>query len=270
MGRIRNLTTDEILVQMFYAKKVVRLSRSREDGSRELLLRDGVGRRMRPLPDISNVVFMGMGEPADNPRAVCEAEEVLTRDGDGGCGLTGSRVTVSTVAPSPDAFLEFANAQCVLAWSVHTARDELRRELVPTTRYDMEELRGGLIDALQRKVVKTCMIEVALMDGINDSPREAYELAEFVRVVTDEAPGSKVVCNLIPYKDVGGGGTGGTLYRTPPIDRVVAFQKRLQERGVYAHVRGTRGDKELAACGQLATGMRRRNEAREREAVAVI
>ena len=98
------------------------------------------------------------------------------------------------------------------------------------------------------------MIEIVLIDGINDSIKEAdeLELADFVAEITTQVPGCSIVCNLIPYNDIGGGGTASSLFRKPSMERVYE-QNRLHELGVYAHVRGTRGDEESAACGQLAT-----------------
>ncbi|EED86561.1 predicted protein, partial [Thalassiosira pseudonana CCMP1335] len=227
MGKLRSLTTDEILAQLFYAKKVVRVV----------------------LPPITNIVAMGMGDAADNVDAVKGAINIMTRREL--FQFSASRVTVSTVAPSPQAFLDFADSKCILAWSVHATRDELRKQLVPTTKYPMVELRQGLIDALKQRKLRTCMIEVALMDGVNDSMREAEELAEFLTYITNEVPGSKLLCNLIPYNDIGEGAGGVVAYRKPSMEKVMAFQKRLQELSVYAHVRGTRGDEENSACGQL-------------------
>eukprot|EP00428_Durinskia_dybowskii_P000969 CAMPEP_0170301848 /NCGR_PEP_ID=MMETSP0116_2-20130129/51192_1 /TAXON_ID=400756 /ORGANISM="Durinskia baltica, Strain CSIRO CS-38" /LENGTH=227 /DNA_ID=CAMNT_0010553687 /DNA_START=72 /DNA_END=751 /DNA_ORIENTATION=+ len=227
MGRVRNLTTDEILAQMFFAKKICRLE---------------------GLPDVSNIVFMGMGESADNADNVIKATEILTTREL--FQLAAAKVTVSTVGPSPDAFKRFAKAPCVIAWSVHAANDQLRRKLVPTTKYSMAELRQGLIDALLERPVnylRTVMIEVALMKGVNDSLQEADELVEFVRVITDSVPGCKLMVNLIPFNDI-----GNTEFERPDTQDVEAFQKRLQEQGVYAHVRTTRGDDKTAACGQLS------------------
>jgi 23S rRNA (adenine2503-C2)-methyltransferase len=122
--------------------------------------------------------------------------------------------------------------------------------LVPTTKFPMTELRQGLIDALnsRRNVrLRTTMLEVALMEGINDTVECADALAEFCRPIVEQVAGCKLMVNLIPYNDTGG------LYMTPSRDRVLAFQQRLWQRGVYTHVRTTRGDDESAACGQLAT-----------------
>lgn len=130
MGKLRSLTSDEILVQLFYAKKIVRLSTTNTtatddgvDGSSCNIL----GTSIPPLPKISNVVFMGMGEPSDNAIAVRTAIDIMTRNDL--FQLSASRVTVSTVAPSPQSFDEFVTSKCVLAWSVHAANDTLRKRL---------------------------------------------------------------------------------------------------------------------------------------------
>lgn len=120
----------------------------------------------------------------------------------------------------------------------------------------MAELRQGLINTLHKRNLRTVMVEVALIADINDSQREADELADFVTYITNEVPGSKLICNLIPYNDIGIDITKG--YRKPSLERVLAFQRRLQDAGVYTHVRGTRGDEESAACGQLATSRKRK------------
>ena len=101
-----------------------------------------------------------------------------------------------------------------------------------------------------------CMIEVAVMEGINDSIREADEFAEFVSRITKEVPGSKLICSLIPFNDIGGAGC--IEHRKPLIERVLAFQGRLQGLGIYARVRGTRGDDESAACGHLVTSRKKK------------
>ena len=227
MGKLRDLTSDEILAQMFFAKKIARLEN---------------------LPAINNCVFMGMGEPADNPQNVVRAAEILTAREL--FQLSATKVTVSTVAPTPDSFKPFAKAPCALAWSVHAANDELRKKLVPTTKYSMSELRQGFIDALLERPMnfRTGMLEVALMKGVNDGTEAADELAAFVKVISESVPGSKIVVNLIPFNDI-----GHDLYEKPDNEDVVAFQKRLQSQDVFTQIRATRGDDKTAACGQLAT-----------------
>lgn len=247
MGKLRSLMSDEILAQMFFARKICRLN---------------------GLPPITNAVFMGMGEPADNVDAVRTAVDILTDRQL--FQLSAQKVTISTIAPTPEAFREFAHSPCVLAWSVHAANDLLRRQLVPSTKYKMVELRQGLIDALlQRpKQLRATMLEVALMAGINDSEKEADELAEFASEIVRSVPGCKLVVNLIPYNEIGGSeqqqhgdpesATGEEeeevqYYKKPSPEAVILFQKRLWSHGIYAHIRKTRGDDATAACGQLAT-----------------
>lgn len=250
MGKLRSLTSDEILAQLFFAIRIARRT---------------------VLPPVSNVVFMGMGEPGDNARAVVKAAQIMTTREL--FQLSATRVTISTVAPTPETFATLLTAptttseseslspSCLLAWSVHAARDDLRRRLVPTTKYSMVELRQGLIDALlsQKSGRRTCMLEVALMDQVNDSLQEADEMADFVREILNQVPNAKIVVNLIPFNDIFGGqelGSSSSLlssYRKPTMERVLAFQKRLTSHAIYARIRETRGDDESAACGQLAT-----------------
>lgn len=235
MGLVRSLTSDEILSQMFFARKMCRIHN---------------------LPPISNVVFMGMGEGGDNVEAVTKAVEILTTREL--FQLSATKVTISTVAPTPDTFRRLGQAPCVLAWSVHAANDDLRKKLVPTTRYSMTELRQGMIDAMLERPInfRTVMWEVALLAGVNDSMEAADELGVFARVFVDAVPGAKLVVNLIPFNDIGHG-----LYKKPTHEAVVAFQQRLWSHGIYAHIRTTRGDDESAACGQLATKRRRQKQA---------
>jgi 23S rRNA (adenine2503-C2)-methyltransferase len=186
--------------------------------------------------EIFFVVFMGMGESADNAEAVVKAAEILTTREL--FQLAAAKVTVSTVGPSPEAFKSFAKAPCVIAWSVHAVNDELRRKLVPTTRYPMTELREGLIQALLERPanLRATMLEVVLMKGVNDGMEDADELVEFSRVITERVPDCKLTVNLIPYNDI-----GNTEFEKPKQEDVGAFQKRLQNHGVYTHVRITRG-----------------------------
>ena len=188
------------------------------------------------------------GEPADNAEAVIRATRILTTQE---CfELSARKVTVSTVAPSPDSFHIFAKAPCVLAWSVHAANDQLRRQLVPTTKYSMVELRQGLIDTLLQRhpTLRTTMLEVALIDGVNDGLEQAHELAEFAKFIVESVPSCKLMVNLIPFNDI-----GHKSFRKPSDKNVWAFQKVLMDSKLRTHIRTTRGDDESAACGQLST-----------------
>lgn len=244
MGKLRSLTADEILVQVYYASKVCRvIGNIRRGGNADPETADA-----NILPNIDNIVFMGMGEPADNADAVVRAVNTLA-DRRMFC-LAQSKITVSTVAPDPTVFATLGRAPAALAWSVHAVDDSLRRSLVPTTKYTMEELKSGLVRALSSRSnkLRRTMLEVALIDDVNDSAQDAERLAEFSQSIMDEVPGSKVVVNLIPYNAI-----DHPSYRTPSIERVLEFQKTVTDGGVLCYVRTTRGDEESAACGQLAT-----------------
>eukprot|EP00970_Alexandrium_tamarense_P000174 scaffold24_cov186-Alexandrium_tamarense.AAC.29 len=242
MGKLRSLTTDEILVQMYYASKICRVVESIP------------GNENKALPPVDNIVFMGMGEPADNADAVVRAVNTLVDRRM--FGVAQSKITISTVAPDPSAFATLGSAPAALAWSVHAVDDSLRRQLVPTTKYSMEELRAGLVKALllRSNKLRRTMLEVALMKDVNDSPDDARLLSEFAMSIMKEVRGSKIVVNLIPFNDI-----GHPTYRTPSMERVLEFQKIVVESGdnsdtpVLCYVRTTRGDEESSACGQLAT-----------------
>eukprot|EP00934_Nitzschia_sp_Nitz4_P006623 Nitzschia sp. Nitz4//scaffold352_size16485//7399//8871//NITZ4_008857-RA/size16485-augustus-gene-0.0-mRNA-1//1//CDS//3329548900//6613//frame0 len=230
MGRIRNLSADEILSQMFFAQRV-----AREEG----------------LPTISNVVFMGMGESTDNAENVVRATQRLaTREL---FQLSAKKIVVSTVGPNPESFKLLANAPCTIAWSVHAVDDTLRKQLVPTTRYTMEELRDGLLEALLERpaALQSLMIEVVLIRDVNDSLEHAEQLAEFTRPILDAIPDIKLIINLIPYNDI-----GHPKFAKPEHATTVAFRNHLVAQGYLTRVRVTRGDDETAACGQLATKKR--------------
>jgi len=230
MGIIRSLSAEEILVQMYYANKICRINQ---------------------IFAIDNIVFMGMGEPADNADEVVKAAKTLVNPNM--FGLTGRRVTISTVGPTPDSFLKLAAANVTLAWSVHATRQKVRNALVPTTKYSMEELRKGLLKALsgRSRALKSTMLEIALIDSINDSYEDAMHLVDFCKPIQQQA--SKLVVNLIPWNDISAPSGAASLFRQPSTDTIFRFQEILKDNGIRCYIRTTRGDEENAACGQLAT-----------------
>ena len=234
MGRVRNLSTDEILAQLYEANALVR--------------------RTPGLPAIRNVVFMGMGEPLDNAAAVQSALNSMTHAF--GFRLSTNHVCVSTVGPSPDAVrATLPSLPARLAWSVHAADEELRRLLVPTSKpHSLVELRDAFADVLAERRDRGLMIECTLIDGVNDGARHAEELVELVAPL----PG-KTRINLIPYNENDALGPVGRTFRTSPPEKVRAFHRAVMDAGVICTTRTTRGLGEAAACGQLAT---RRERAR--------
>lgn len=194
---------------------------------------------------VTNVVFMGMGEPLANYRAVVPALRLLTSDY--GYGLSRRRVTVSTsgIVPHIDRLADDHNVS--LAVSLHAPNDALRDELVPINRVHPI---ADLLDACWRYAGKHSnrfiTFEYIMLKDVNDSLRHADELADLLL----ERP-AKV--NLIPFNPFEGNG-----YRRSSRDTIRRFQDRLRERGLVATTRKTRGEDIDAACGQLAGKVRDR------------
>lgn len=218
-GFTRQLTTGEIVEQ------VVRAARRGRD----------LGRRL------SNVVFMGMGEPLANEPAVWAAVERLH----GGVGISARHLTISTVGIVPGIrTLATRPLPVNLAVSLHAANDTLRDELVPINRrYPLDLLMSACDEYLAAKG-RRLSFEWAMIDGVNDRPSDAAELAELARGLSLPAH-----VNLIPLNPTPGYPTRGT-----PMNRVRRFQQQLTQLGVNATVRQNRGTDIDAACGQLAAG----------------
>jgi len=232
MGLLKRLSSDEILIQLYYAKKICRIS---NDSSAW-------------LPDIDNIVFMGMGDSGDNAEAVIEACSIMA---DRQCfSIPQNKITISTVGPNPGVFQTLGKADAVLAWSVHAVEDTLRKKLVPTTKYKMVDLKEGLIKALmgRSRRMRALMLEVTLIEDVNDGIKEAEEMVDFCLEMKERVKGMKLVVNLIPFNDI-----GHRSYRRSPDSHVAEFQRVLVENNLKTYVRTTRGDDENAACGQLAT-----------------
>ena len=226
MGLIRNLTADEILSQVYHGLNIV----SRKE-----------------MPPMSNIVFMGMGDAGRNLDEVSKAVDAIT-DRDRFC-FAQSKVTISTVGPSPETFESLAVMPATIAWSLHASDDGLRKLLVPSTKHTTVQLRDGLAKALLLRPslrTRTIMIAITLLENINDTPEDALHLANFIRPLLEVAP--KIALDLIPYNDI-----GISAFKRPSNDRICNFQKVLREEGYFCSVRVTRGDEESSACGMLST-----------------
>ena len=188
------------------------------------------------LGPITNVVFMGMGEPLANRRAVMPALTLLNTV----YGLGARRITVSTVGIVPG-IMELAGRpeQFRLAVSLHAPNHELRKKLVPVEKkYPLPTLLEAL-RAFEAAGGRRITFEYVLIDGINDDPRLADELATLVAPFTAHV-------NLIPFNPV-----PGTGWQPSPRERQRAFAAVLDQRGIPVTVRGPRGRDIAAACGQL-------------------
>ena len=214
-GFARQLTTGEIVAQY--------------RASRRWALAEGYG-------PISNIVFMGMGEPLANRPAVMPALTILNQ----GYGVGARRITVSTVGVVPG-ILELAKRpeQFRLAVSLHSPDSELRKELIPLEkRYPLPELLEALrqFDAAGGKRIT---FEYTMIQGVNDDPALAMRLADIAAGL--QAFVNLIPLNPIPFRD----------WKPSPPARVRAFQKVLEDRGVSCAVREPRGRDIDAACGQL-------------------
>jgi len=238
-GFARNLRADEIVAQVWHAK------RSLERGG------DETG-TPSPLRAVTNVVFMGMGEPLQNYSATLTALRLLLDDH--AYGLSRRRVTVSTsgVVPMIDRLRE--DCPVALAVSLHAPDDALRDRLVPLNRkYPLAELMSACRRYLERAPRDFVTFEYVMLDGVNDSDAHADALLACVR-------GVPCKFNLIPFNPFPNSGL-----RRSTDARIRAFAQRLVDAGIVTTVRRTRGDDIDAACGQLAGEVQDRTRLRERE-----
>ena len=225
-GLQRNLSTAEIVEQVRLAARAAR------DGA------------MGSPGRLSNVVFMGMGEPLANYKRVLAAVRMITAPAPAGLGISARSVTVSTVGLVPAIErLTAEKLQVRLAVSLHTPDDELRDTLVPVNdRWKIDEvLRAAraYADTTGRRV----SIEYALIRDINDQPWRADMLGKLLR----EHLGQLVHVNLIPLNP-----TPGSQWDASPQPVQDEFVRRVRAQGVACTVRDTRGQEIAAACGQLA------------------
>jgi 23S rRNA (adenine2503-C2)-methyltransferase len=198
--------------------------------------------RLGALPNvdrISNVVFMGMGEPLANFNPVKNALRTITSPW--GLGISARKVTVSTVG-LPQAIERLArdvNLPVTLALSLHAPNDDLRRELIPWSEYTTID---ELLDACTlwfEKTGREITLEYILLRDINDQPEHAQQLAHLCTQMRTNV-------NLIRYNEV-----EPLPYERPRDDDVQQFQSILRDAGVNAHIRASRGRDIAAACGQL-------------------
>ena len=214
MGLVRNLTAGEIVDQ------VHRVNADLGDKS------------------ITNVVFMGMGEPLHNYASVMRALELLQHEE--GLNISHRRITVSTSGLVPNIVRFGQETQVKLAVSLNATTDEQRAKLMPV---DKKWNIAALIDAVRKfptRQGRRVTFEYVLLKDVNDTDEDAARLAQLLK-------GLPVKVNLIPYNENPGLGFGD-----PGAERLAAFRKVLSARGITSMVRKNRGRDIAAACGQLA------------------
>lgn len=208
-GVERHLGVDEIVEQVVHARRQMRIDR---------------------------VVFMGMGEPTHNLDAVLAAvarikDELL---------ISPRRQTLSTVGGvKPFARMLQAPVRPNLAWSLHTADPERRRELLPRAHPDPLHEIAAAADAYAREVGTPIQIEWTLLDGINDRDQDVEQLCALLA-------GVRGYLNFIVYNPV-----PGLPFAAPPRERIVAMVREVKARGILATIRDSSGPDAQAACGQL-------------------
>jgi len=236
-GFNRNLSAGEIIGQLWHANRT--------------LITDGVAAPWieHGRHPITNVVMMGMGEPLANFENVVTAMRIMLDDN--AYGLSRRRVTLSTsgLVPSIDRLRE--ECPVALAVSLHAPNDPLRDALVPINRkYPLRELLAACLRYIEKAPRDFVTFEYVMLDGVNDAPEQARELIALVRDVPCKF-------NLIPFNPF-----PGTEFKSSPRSRILAFQRTLQDAGLVATIRKTRGEDIDAACGQLAGQVQDRTKRR--------
>ena len=218
----RNLSTSEILGQVMYVKNILNDWDNKSDKKK-----------------ITNIVFMGMGEPLLNYDNVIKSINVLTDQK--GLAFSKRKVTLSTSGVVPK-ILDFKEDSDVnLAVSFHAAFDEIRDILVPINKkWPIAKLLDALKEYSKKRMHKRITFEYIMLEGINDSIKDAKELVKLIKPF-------KAKINLIPFNP-----WPGSNYKASSPDQIKVFKKFILDEGkLVATVRLPRGDDVLAACGQL-------------------
>jgi 23S rRNA (adenine2503-C2)-methyltransferase len=231
---VRNLTSAEIAAQLMVARDRIGdwPGATAPDGARD--------KGFLPSSDrfVSNIVFMGMGEPLYNPDNVIPAVSVLSDNE--GLGLSRRRITVSTSGVVPQMARLGAEANTMLAISLHAVRDDLRDVLVPLNRkYPIKDLLDACRNYPGVSNARRITFEYVMLKGVNDSDADARELVRLLR-------GIPAKINLIPFNP-----WPGTKYECSEWERIEKFSEIVFRAGYASPVRTPRGRDILAACGQL-------------------
>ncbi len=233
---VRNLTAAEIVGQVQVA-------------------RDDLGEWPSPKEDrrLSNIVFMGMGEPLYNLDSVAQAIDIIADHE--GIAISRRRITVSTSGVVPELTPLGEKTQAMLAISLHATNDELREKLVPLNRkYPLAELMAGIRAYPGLSNAKRVTFEYVMLKGVNDSPAEAKALVQLLK-------GIPAKINLIPFNP-----WPGTEYECSSWATIEAFAAILNRGGYASPIRTPRGRDILAACGQLKSESEKQRASARRKA----
>jgi 23S rRNA (adenine2503-C2)-methyltransferase len=198
--------------------------------------------QFRSLPEfssITNMVYMGMGEPLDNIVEVLKSLDILTNEW--GYGWSPTRITVSTIGliKGIKEFLE--KSRCHIAVSLHSPFDEERRRLMPIQRTNTIEEILEIIRKFDFNSQRRVSFEYILFKGMNDTPRHIKELARILN-------GIKCRINIIRFHPI-----PGSQFQSPDPETITDFKEALNAKGILTTIRASRGVDIQAACGLLST-----------------
>jgi len=198
--------------------------------------------QFRSLPEfqsLTNMVYMGMGEPLDNITEVLKSLEILTSEW--GYGWSPTRITVSTVGliAGIKEFLE--KSRCHLAVSLHSPFDDERKELMPIQRTNTVKEVLDIIRNFEINSQRRISFEYILFKGLNDTPRHIKELARILN-------GIKCRVNIIRFHQI-----PGAEFQSPDLGTTINFKEALNAKGILTTIRASRGVDIQAACGLLST-----------------
>ncbi|AGF46945.1 ribosomal RNA large subunit methyltransferase N [Candidatus Kinetoplastibacterium desouzaii TCC079E] len=228
-GFNRNLTTNEIISQLWWAQKSIN----------DKFPKNNIQDDSLAASKITNVVMMGMGEPLLNYGQVIPALRLMMDDN--AYSLSRRRITLSTsgIVPMIDKMAQ--DCPVSLAVSLHAPNNSLRNKLMPINKkYPLEELIKSCKNYVSRAPRDFVTFEYCMLENINDNDDHAVELIELISVL-------KCKVNLIPFNSF----PSSNLKRSS-LNRILSFAKILNDSGIITTIRKTRGDDILAACGQLA------------------
>jgi len=196
-------------------------------------------RSMPEFRSLTNMVYMGMGEPLDNITEVLKSLEILTNEW--GYGWSPTRITVSTVGLI-NGIKEFLDkSRCHLAVSLHSPFDEERRKLMPVQRTNTVEEVLEIIRKFDFTSQRRVSFEYILFKGVNDTPRHIKELARILN-------GIKCRINIIRFHPI-----PGSEFESPNLGMTINFKEALNAKGILTTIRASRGVDIQAACGLLST-----------------
>lgn len=198
--------------------------------------------QFRSIPEseqLTNIVLMGMGEPLDNIDSVLDSLDIITSEW--GYGWSPTRITVSTVGLKTNIRRFLTESKCNLAVSLHSPFDKEREEIMPIQKSNKISDILKIIEEFDFSGQRRVSFEYILLKGINDSPAHVKELARIL---------NKIKCrvNIIRFHNI-----PGSPFVSPDVNSTIKFRDMLNEKGIIATIRASRGEDIGAACGLLST-----------------